>query len=273
MPFFCGNRYFAPAVLLLSALLVWRGGARGRLCVLALILAVFLGDSFVCHPIKGPRSPGARRFSRLRMRASPSSVERAINTGNVSTSSRAANWFAAAMVLFIYYRPTAWLMLPLALIVSFSRIYNGVHFPSDVLAGAVLGAGYAAGGVWTLDACWLRAGRRWFPLWWRRLPSLLNPAPVAAEPQVGASNSLLSDRHWMRLAYVLIGVQLLVNLVYIGSGKIGLSEDEAYQWIWSKHLALSLFTASPIEVAVAQAPPALPFWGDTVFGVRFCAPP
>ena len=35
-----------------------------------------------------------------------------------------------------------WLMLPVAATVGFSRIYNGVHYPSDVIAG------YLAGGAW-----------------------------------------------------------------------------------------------------------------------------
>ena len=65
-------------------------------------------------------------------------------------SSHAANWFAATMILFVYYRRSLWFMLPGAMLVSFSRIYNGVHYPSDVLAGAILGAGYAAASVWTL---------------------------------------------------------------------------------------------------------------------------
>ena len=53
-------------------------------------------------------------------------------------SSHAANWFSAALVLFIYYRRTIWVMLPMAVLVGLSRIYNGVHYPSDVLAGAFL---------------------------------------------------------------------------------------------------------------------------------------
>ena len=91
-------------------------------------------------------------------------------------SSHAANWFAATMILFIYYRRSLWFMLPGAILVSFSRIYNGVHYPSDVLAGAILGAGYAAASVWTLNSLWQWAGRNWFPLWWRNFPSLLDPA-------------------------------------------------------------------------------------------------
>ena len=98
-------------------------------------------------------------------------------------SSHAANWFAATMILFIYYRRSLWFMLPGAILVSFSRIYNGVHYPGDVLAGAVLGAGYAAASVWTLAALWHWAGRKWFPLWWQKFPSLLNPPSGAGQDE------------------------------------------------------------------------------------------
>src|SRR5204862_3267982 len=93
---------------------------------------------------------------------------------NSMPSSHAANWFAATMVAFIYFRRSLWFMLPTAILVSFSRIYNGVHYPSDVLAGAILGAGYAAASVWLLNAIWQWAGRKWFPGWWAKLPSLLD---------------------------------------------------------------------------------------------------
>src|SRR6185295_10681837 len=49
-----------------------------------------------------------------------------------------------------------------------------------------------------------------------------------------------------------------------------LSGDEAYQWLWSKHLALSYYS-KPAGIALIQ-------WfgtaigGDTEFGVRFCSP-
>ena len=83
-------------------------------------------------------------------------VDMAANKGsrNSMPSSHAANWFAATMVLFLFYRKSLWFMLPLALAVSFSRVYNGVHYPSDVLAGAIIGAGYAVAAAVAIESAW-----------------------------------------------------------------------------------------------------------------------
>ena len=267
MTFASGNRFFVPVVLLAAAMLIWKGGARGRVCVLMLVVVIALGDSFVCNTLK-QLIHRPRPFHVIADVHVPDGIGRT-DSGSMP-SSHAANWFAATMVLLIYYRRSLWFMLPLALIVSFSRIYNGVHYPSDVLAGAILGAGYAAGMVWTLDAIWRWAGARWFPLWWQRLPSLLNPTPVPISPRIRTADPHLLDQHWMRLGYLLIFIELVVNLAYIASGKISLSEDETYQWVWSKHLALSYYSKPPL-IALTQFL-STTLWGDTVFGVRFFAP-
>ncbi len=270
MPFCSGNALFGPVFLIAVGLLACKGGARGRICVVMLVLAIALGDSFVCNTLKHLIAR-PRPFWTIPDVHVPDGIGRS-DSGSMP-SSHAANWFAATMVLFIYYRRSIRFMLPMALLVSFSRIYNGVHYPSDVLVGAILGAGYAACGVWTLDALWRRAGQRWFPLWWAAMPSLLDPVPrgLKSSPgQAAKTDPQLLDQHWMRLGYVLIFLLLVVNLAYIASGKIGLSEDEAYQWIWSKHLALSYYSKPPL-IAIAQFL-GTTLWGDNVFGVRFFSP-
>jgi len=161
-------------------------------------------------------------------------------------------------------------MVPAAATVAFSRVYDGVHYPSDVAVGAILGAGYAAATVWSADALWRWAGQKWFPLWWRHLPSLMCPDEKAPDQARAPDPAAEADRQWLRLGYVLIGVIFLSRLAYLASGKIDLSKDEAYQWLWSKHLALSYYS-KPLMIALAQWL-GTHLWGDTAFGVRFLSP-
>ena len=62
----------------------------------------------------------------------------------------------------------------------------------------------------------------------------------------------------------------MARIFYIRAGVIELSEDEAYQWVWSKHLALSYYSKPP-GIACTQWL-GTHLWGDTLLGVRFFAP-
>ncbi|HOX55573.1 MAG TPA: glycosyltransferase family 39 protein [Candidatus Paceibacterota bacterium] len=264
MPLLAGHAFFIPLLLAAGLLLIWKGGRRGRIFVLMLALALSLADGFVCNVIRDaigrPRPGLALPETRALLRSS--------SRGSLP-SAHAANWFAATAVVFVFYR-RRWLpVAAVGALVAFSRVYNGVHYPGDVLVGAVLGAGAGLAAVWLATTLWSWLGRRWFPLWWARLPSLANPdAPPIDIP--ASTTAAAADRQWLRLGWLLIAGLLLFRLNYIASGTILLSEDEAYQWLWSKHLALSYFS-KPLGIALIQFA-GTGLWGDTELGVRFFAP-
>ena len=54
-------------------------------------------------------------------------------------SNHTANTFAAAVVLSWYFRRGRALFYTLAIAVAISRVALGVHYPSDVFAGMILG--------------------------------------------------------------------------------------------------------------------------------------
>lgn len=270
MPWFAGHPLFLPAVLLAGAWLVWKGGTRGRLCVFFLVLLLALGNA-VTDLLKDA-------FARPRPFLNLPEARVLVGRGGSGSlpSAHAMNWFLAAGVLWHFHRRSLWVIGPLAILVAASRVYTGVHYPGDVLAGALLGAALGWGGVLAVNALWRSAGRHWFPLWWRRLPSLVDPVyhpdPLAWQPDAPPVRdpAAVADRQWLRLGYVLIGVLLLFRLGYLASDTIELSEDEAYQWLWSKHLALSYYSKPPMIAGLQWVGTHL--WGDTELGVRFMSP-
>ncbi len=263
MAFLSGNRLLWPVVAaLVLSLWLW-GGRRGRIFSVVMAVTLLIGDPLIVGNLKKviqrPRPftdhPETRLLAGRGMSYS-------------MPSGHAAIWGAVTVVTFLYYRRRWVPMAAVGLGVGVSRMYLGVHYPTDVLAGWAVGVTYGALVPRMLDGLWRILGGRLFPIWWRRLPLLLSPEEgirTEGTAEVGDTAS-----HWLRLGWVLIGALLAGRWFYIWRRVIELSEDEAYQWLWSKHLDLSYYSKPPL-IAYAQ-------WlgthiaGDRELGVRLLPP-
>lgn len=121
-------------VAILWLLLLTRGGTNGRIAALLLIPTIALSDQLNSSWLKFiiERQRPCHELPDVRLLVS-------CGSGLSFPSSHAVNNFAAALVLSYFLPRWTWAFLTFAVVVAFSRIYVGVHYPSDVLAGAVVG--------------------------------------------------------------------------------------------------------------------------------------
>ena len=93
--------------------------------------------------------------------------------GRSFPSGHAANNMAVATVLILFFGWRGALYLPVALMIAYSRIYTGSHWPLDVLAGMILGfiGGWMATRI--LQRIWDRFGAGLFPKTASRYPRLI----------------------------------------------------------------------------------------------------
>lgn len=137
MPFVTEQENWYPVLIgLWLALIIW-GGRRGRMAAVALIIAIALTDQISCSVIK-PLVGRVRPCNAL----TPAQCHLLVGRSSAMSfpSAHAANSFAMATVASWRLRRFAPLFYFIAVVVAYSRVYVGVHYPLDALAGAVLGA-------------------------------------------------------------------------------------------------------------------------------------
>ena len=128
------NKWYL-AYFILAGITFFKGGRQGKIAIIVLILLIIITDQ-----------TGYRILKELVQRVRPCNALSDIITplgcagGYSFPSNHALNNFAAAVFLMRIYPSYKWIFLLTAFLVSISRIYLGMHYPSDILGGALIGS-------------------------------------------------------------------------------------------------------------------------------------
>jgi undecaprenyl-diphosphatase len=185
------NVWLFPTLILL--VLVWsKGGFRARAFIIIATLVVAVNDGIIARTLKRitdrPRPHqilnDARQIELARgrigllvlgkpLRIKSSRAAQGRIDGRSFPSSHTMNAFSVATVCAIFYRRRGWLAFLPALLVGYSRIYTGSHWPSDVLISIVLALGTTFLLVALCQALWPPLARRLAPGLLAQQPALI----------------------------------------------------------------------------------------------------
>jgi undecaprenyl-diphosphatase len=172
-----------PLLVLIVALLAW-GKYRERLFLFIMLWCVVIGDMVIDSGLKTwvrrPRPHevlatvrrvefDAHKMTDVVKMAEP--VERP--KGRSFPSGHTFNNVSIALAATVLYGRWALLLWPWAFLVSYSRIYTGSHYPSDVLASVVIALAYTWAILRLLEWMWSRWGQRALPGLYAKHPRLI----------------------------------------------------------------------------------------------------
>ena len=160
MPIITSKDFLTVIGILLIFYLAVFCGKKGRIAILVLIFAAGASDA-ICAQIIKPwvgRIRPSHEFNEF--------INLLVSKGGKWSfpSNHAANSFAFATVLSYFFEQKKVVLYTLASIIAFSRVYVGVHYPLDIICGAIVG--YILS--WFVLSIWviikmreLKRGRMW----------------------------------------------------------------------------------------------------------------
>jgi 4-amino-4-deoxy-L-arabinose transferase-like glycosyltransferase len=228
MPFITGKSYLL--YLPLFACLVFKEQRKALVALMLGVVSLMLAD-WAGHMLKDV-------IERARPCRALEGVRLLVGCGKAHSmpSNHAVVAFAFILPFFrMFKNRVRYLFLTVALLVGFSRVYVGVHYPSDVVAGAVLGIFIAL--------------------------SVLKGYSLSSERY--------REKPYTTVIFLFLMAVSLFRIYYIQYGPLDLSPDEAHYWDWSRRLDMSYYSKGPMIAYLIFFGTSL--FGDTVFGVRVLA--
>lgn len=136
------REFWIPLYILITVLIILKYKWKSLWLILVCIAAFALTDQLSSSVIK-PAVGRLRPCNNAEFKTEVILRVDACGAGKSFTSSHAANTFGFATILTLLFakgkRWKLWLAYLWAFTVSFAQIYVGVHYPSDILGGALLG--------------------------------------------------------------------------------------------------------------------------------------
>jgi len=147
MPFFRNSNHWIPLYLFLLVFVLLNFREKGLWWVVFFLVTVALTDMTGTNIFKN-------NIERLRPCNDPSLIAhvrllvKECGSGYSFISNHAANHFGMATFFFMTFRhiskPAAWIAILWAAMVAYAQVYTGLHFPLDVLCGAILGLAFGS---------------------------------------------------------------------------------------------------------------------------------
>jgi undecaprenyl-diphosphatase len=169
MPILSNIKYFYIPLASVWLFLLIRKGFKARSLAVSIVLLITFSEcvsSDILKPLfNRPRPHDALSHVRLHgykgdWVVTPELEEPVFGRSQSFPSSHATNIFAAALLLTYYYRRWWPLFYMIAFLVAYSRVYLGVHYPTDTLFGAVVGTLCGLLAVWLIKTTGRFLGKR-----------------------------------------------------------------------------------------------------------------
>ena len=168
MPFITNeDNWIIPIAILVIVLCIF-AEKKGKIAIIILLITLGLTDSICAQFIK----PFIERIRPSHLDLEGLNLLAKKGGKWSMPSNHAANMFAFATTLSFFYERYKTFLFILASLIAFSRVYVGVHFPGDILFGALIG--YIIS--WSLLTTWnnirireLIKGKSWV---WYETPNL-----------------------------------------------------------------------------------------------------
>ncbi|MCX8070081.1 MAG: glycosyltransferase family 39 protein, partial [Thermodesulfovibrionales bacterium] len=156
-------------------------------------------------------------------------------------SNHASNAFAVATVLIYFFKDLksspllSICTITIAIFIGISRIYLGVHYPSDVLVGALFGISISLSTISLSN----------------KLKTYYKQSPIETI-----------------MLFLMVAFSLF-RIYYIRHGGIDLSPDEAHYWEWSRRPDWSYYSKGPLVAWIIGLSTSV--FGNSVLAIRIIA--